>query len=68
MFECAGKCRGISSLFMYGREDGGGCQNSTCSCGCLLDSEEGECTQGRDVDDRYNLYRVQPGELLFQVQ
>ena len=44
--ECAEGCRGVSSMFSFGRQDSAECnERGVCSCLCLLEAVNGSCTQ-----------------------
>ena len=56
--ECAGKCKGIASMFTFGTNDYGTprCGNSGCDCYCMLDATStGSCDQNNHAG--YRLYR-----------
>ena len=56
--ECFAACKGKSSLFIYGRPGSDRCTDDKCVCQCQTDSENGECTKGREDDDKYDLYLI----------
>ena len=73
--ECAKKCRGVSSLFIFGTRSLG-CSVYGCECHCEIDaSSEGSCAyvpnkdkQLYSIDDTVSLYQFDEGNTYFIVR
>ena len=64
--DCAKKCRGVSSLFIFGTRPLG-CSVYGCKCHCEIDaSSVGSCYPDKKGVDKWGLYYVDKSVSLYQ--
>ena len=56
--ECSQACMKMSTVFRYGRTDAGVCTENGCACWCETKSNDGQCPEGVEHDESYDLYRI----------
>ena len=63
IYECASKCKGVASMFVFGTNDFGvnRCDSNGCECYCETSATvEGTCSQRNH--EGFNLYKYNKGD------